>query len=107
MRGDGATTSRGQTPALIALNAALLGALALVTLAPGAGAQDTRRDRAKGDYTIVGGRVQGGGTGNVAYILDGVNEEMVVVRWDASRRRLGGIGFRDLRADAVNPRAPR
>lgn len=83
---------------LIALNCALLGALALVTLAPGADAQNRAQRRLMGDYTMVGGAAQGV-TGNVVYILDASNRELIALRWDQTRSSVAGIGYRDLRSD--------
>lgn len=83
---------------LIAVNAALLGALALITLGPGAGAQNQGQRRLMGEYTMVGGAAQGV-TGNVVYILDSANMQLVALRWDQTRRSVAGIGYRDLRGD--------
>jgi hypothetical protein len=82
---------------LIALNLVLLAALAVVTLAPLAGAQPAAARR-PGRYTMVGGRIQGANT-NAIYILDATNQELVAVRWDDSRKTLAPIGYRDLTAD--------
>lgn len=90
-------TSRARThaPALIALNAALLVVLGLVSIAnaqPGA--------RARGNYAMVGGEYLGGGGANAVYILDAANQELIAVKWDESRKVLDGIGYRDLSKDA-------
>ncbi|MCC6660752.1 MAG: hypothetical protein IT437_07690 [Phycisphaerales bacterium] len=86
---------------LVLLNAGLLVLLAAVSLAPTAGAQ--RGGRAGGDYTMVSGRVQGG-SGNVVYIVDAANQEMIAVRWNRSTKSLDGLAYRDLAADAaMNP----
>jgi len=82
---------------LIVLNAVLLLVLGAVVLGPRAGAQDAVA-RAPGSYTMVGGRVNGGNA-NAVWIVDGINQEIVAVRWDNSRTRLTGIGFRDIVAD--------
>jgi len=87
---------------LIALNAALLLVLGLVTLGPRAGAQSAIA-RAPGNYTMVGGRINGGNS-NAVWIIDGTNQELIAVRWDTSRSTLTGIGFRDIVADG-NDRA--
>lgn len=87
-----------RTKGLIALNAALLGVLALITLAPVADAQ-TRRSRPKGQYAMLDGRVQGA-VESVLFVYDAANQEMLALRWDRSRRLLTTIGFRDLAADA-------
>lgn len=83
---------------LLALNGALLGVLALVTLAPGASAQREAR-RARGEYTMVAGKVQGL-TAAAIYIVDSNNAELLAVRWDQSRKTLAPMGFRDLSMDA-------
>ncbi|GAB5497200.1 MAG: hypothetical protein Phyf2KO_22800 [Phycisphaerales bacterium] len=81
---------------LIALNAALLGVLGVVSIAV-AQPQD---NRARGDYAMVGGEYLGGGSGNAVYILDASNQELIAVRWDTSRKVLDGIGYRDLNNDS-------
>ena len=86
---------RNRTAGLVALNIVLLGALALVTIAPSASAQ---RDRARGDYTMVSGRIQGS-VESAIYIVDANNLELVAVRWDRSRRNLAPIGYRSLAQD--------
>lgn len=91
----------GRPAGLIALNAALLGALALITLGPGARAQNQGGGQGRrliGEYTMVGGAAQGV-TGNVVYILDSGNMQLIALRWDQTRSSVAGIGFRDLRAD--------
>lgn len=84
------------TRALIALNAALVCALAVVTLAPAAEAQ--RGGRGRGEYTMVSGRMQGTPEAAI-YIIDANNLELVAVKWNRSRKQLDGVGFRDLAAD--------
>jgi hypothetical protein len=83
---------------LIALNAVLLGLLAIVTLAPGAEAQ-TRRKRPVGQYAIVDGRIQGVAEAAI-YVYDTSNQEMLALRWDRSRKLLQTLGHRDVAADA-------
>lgn len=90
----GRRVSRG----LVALNVALALGLALVTLAPSADAQ--RAARARGDYTMVAGAINGS-TSHAIYIVDGANQEMVALRWNESSKSLDGIGFRDLAADVT------
>lgn len=84
---------------LLILNGALLGALALVTLAPSAGAERGQPARARGDYSMVAGRVVGGNAAGI-YILDTVNQEMIAVRWNQANKAIEGVGFRDLTRDA-------
>lgn len=83
---------------LIALNVALLGVLALVSLAPTAGGEQ-QANRGRGDYTMIGAQYQGGNT-NAIVILDAMNRELIALRWDNSRRTLEGMGYRDLATDA-------
>lgn len=94
---------RRQVGGLLALNGALLGVLAWVSLSPeatggqpGAGQPLTR---ARGDYTMVAGPIR---TGNASaiWILDAANQELAAVRFNDSKQQLEGIGFRDLAADA-------
>ena len=91
---------------LVALNGALLGALALVTFTPSAPAQrggaPRETHRARGEYTMVGGRVLGLAESAI-YIIDSANSELLAVRWDRSRQNLAPLGFRDLTLDAKAP----
>lgn len=95
---------------LIALNAALLGALALVTIATQvsdagaqpAGAGGSRPNypgRHRGDYCLVSGRTTGGSSSAV-YILDSSNQELLALTWDRSREQFVILGRRDVTADA-------
>lgn len=91
-----------QTRALIALNAALLVTLALVSVAPRAGAQSSVR-RPPGTYSLVGGEAASGNANDV-YVLDAANRELIVLRWNNSNNQLEGVGYRDLSADLdINP----
>lgn len=86
---------------LLALNGVLLCACLAVTLAPTAGAQNQPNPtRARGEYTMVGGQVSGSSS-NAITVLDAANREMVTLLWDSSRRRLQGVGYRDLITDLV------
>ncbi|TVQ64961.1 MAG: hypothetical protein EA379_00540 [Phycisphaerales bacterium] len=87
--------ARKRNTGLVAINLVLLCVLALVTIAPGASAQ---RDRVRGDYTMVSGRIQGS-VESAIYIVDATNLELVAVRWDRSRRNLAPVGFRSLSTD--------
>jgi hypothetical protein len=40
-----------------------------------------------------------GGTGNIVYIVDAANSELVSVRWNEATKALESLGHRDLRAD--------
>ncbi len=83
----------------VIVNAALLALLAAVSLGPRAEAQRAS-GRARGDYTMVAGKIMGGNA-SVVYVLDANNQEMVALRWNESDKSLEGIGYRDLAADAA------
>ncbi|MBX3382213.1 MAG: hypothetical protein KF864_01765 [Phycisphaeraceae bacterium] len=95
----GIRTSR---PVWLALNVVLLLALVWAVSVPDAWAQNSgsRVSRARGDYTMVSGKM-GTGTGELVYVLDSSNQQVVALRWDSSRKRFNGVGHRDLSADAV------
>lgn len=84
---------------LIAANLGLAGAIAVAALSgPALGIQP--QARARGQYTMVAGQVQGGGSASAIYITDSINEEIVAVRWNQSRNELDGIDYRNLVEDA-------
>lgn len=83
---------------LLALNFVLLGVLTLISM-PGASAQ-ADRTRSRGQYTMVNAKAQGISE-SCLYVVDSTNQELLVVRWDRSRKQIKGIGFRDLAADAL------
>lgn len=83
---------------LIVLNAGLLLVLAGVSFVPDADAQQAR---VRGKHTMVSSRVQGS-TPDGVILVDTSNMELVATTWDASRRTLNFIGFRDMRVDAAN-----
>ena len=89
-----------QFRALIALNAVLLAALAVVSLSPAAEAQ--RGNRARGQYTLVAGMVQGAEV-EAVYVVDASNQEMVALYWDRNRNGFGPLGYRSLAEDAAIP----
>lgn len=80
---------------LVLLNAALLVVLGVVTFAPSADAQQ----RPRGDYMMVGGEVPGI-DGAAVYIVDTINQEMMIVAYTQSSKSLEGVGYRHLGADA-------
>lgn len=85
---------------LIALNVVLLVLLAGVTLSStGVVGQSQPGARSRGDYTAVGGKIQGGNA-NAIFVLDAVNQELVALRWNETTKSLEGIDFRDLARDA-------
>lgn len=87
---------------LVAINGALLLALVVVSIAQHAGAQPgggAANGRARGDYTLVSGKYQGG-TAGVVYILDASNQDLLAIAWDRTRDRFNIIGHRSLADDA-------
>lgn len=82
--------------ALVILNIALAGVLGFLMVSPPLSAQGPR---ARGQYTMVGGQIQGGNS-NAIYVVDATNQELIAVRWDESRKDISALGYRDLAADA-------
>ncbi len=84
---------------LIATN---LGLAALIALAartvPALGLQPASRTR--GQYTMVAGELRGG-TPSGIFLIDSINEEIVVLRWNESHNQLDGLDYRDLEVDAA------
>jgi hypothetical protein len=96
-----AARSRG----LVALNVALLLVFAAVTLAPATRAQRgtpalAGPARARGEYTMVSGKVTGGST-HAVYLVDANNQELLAMMWSQTNKGLEVIGYRDLHADAT------
>jgi len=89
--------SRPRRLLLIALNVGLLGLLGMVTWSSVA---DARQDaRVRGRYIAVAGGAPGA-SGDVVWIIDTVNQEMIALTWDASTRATVGVGYRNLAIDA-------
>lgn len=87
---------------LVIVNVVLVGVLAFVEFGPVALAQPAMADptaRPRGQYTLVGGRVQTGNA-NAVWVIDSANQEMVVLQWEDGRNLIKGIGYRDLDDDA-------
>ena len=93
---------------LIVLNGALLAVLAVVTLssARSATGQTGEANRARGEYTMVSGVMQGS-TASVLYLLDATNQEIVAASWDRNNNRLVPIGHRSLSDDSRYLQRPR
>lgn len=87
--------------ALIVLNVALLGVLTTVTLAPMADAQNAV-NRGRGEYTLVAGELDST-PAEAVYVIDSANAEMIVLRWNLSRKGLDGVGYRNLQEDSKAP----
>lgn len=85
---------------LIALNVALLGALAVVTFQPAAraGGEQPATNRPRGQYVVTAGRMQGS-SAHAIYILDVVNQELAAMEWDHSAQKLSVIGYRNVAMD--------
>lgn len=85
---------------LIAANIALLGALAVAMVIPRAAAAGGQpAGRARGNYTMVSGRIQGNTTNGI-YILDSANQELVALTWERGQNRFNSpIGYRNLVQD--------
>ncbi len=93
--------SRASHRHLLALNAVLIAGLALLTFSPGATGQPggSSRPRAPGQYALVSAQYQGA-TDRAIVVADTNNEELIVLKWDRSRKVFEGIGYRDLKADS-------
>ncbi len=88
--------SRKSLIPLIALNACLLVALAAFTFMPTAMAQT----RARSNYTMVGGTVNGIVQG-VVYICDETTNEVVAISWYENQKKFVGLGYRNMTMDAA------
>lgn len=105
-------TKRNSIPALISLNAVLLVLLGLVVLTPGAKGQGGQgagsapgQDRARGTYTMVGGKMIGSPEAAI-YVVDAANQELVAAKWDRSRKALKFLGYHALQARRTGPANP-
>src|SRR5262245_39289310 len=87
-----------QRRGLLIVNGVLLAALAAVTLAPTSHGQGATQ-RARGEYTMLSGRIIGGNS-HAVFVLDAGNLEMIAVRWNETIKGLDPIGYRNLQADA-------
>lgn len=90
---------RGRLSALVALNAALVAVTLAGLYAPRATAQGGSA-RARGNYLMVSGHASGV-SGNVVYIVDSVNQELVALRYLRAPGRLEPLGYRNLAADSA------
>lgn len=86
---------------LIAANVVLLALLVGLSMVTPAGAQNSGQPpgRARGEYTMVAGRTNSGGS-SVIYVLDATNQEVVALKWDQSRLTMSGVGYRSLTGDS-------
>ena len=84
---------------LVATNLALAAAVGVVLwAAPARGVQPA--DRPPGQYSMVAGEVRGGGSASAVYVIDSVNQEMLALRWNESRKQFDGLDYRSLELDA-------
>lgn len=90
---------------LVALNAALAVGVAFLAMHRLAGAQPAA-DRGRGAYTMIAGKSNGGPI-PLVHVVDGVNQEMLTLRWEGARGGYVPSGYRDLRADAGGAPSPR
>lgn len=85
---------------LIALNLALLAALAVVTWSPGSATAESARGATQvGDFIMVGGQVNGA-TSNAVYVLDQRTGALAGFLYDRSAKQLKGIQIRNIGEDA-------
>ena len=89
---------RSRRPLLIALNLALLALLGGLTWSADAEARQSAR--ARGRYIGVAGGAPGA-SGDVFWILDTVNREMIALAWDPNTKASVLAGYRDLAIDAA------
>lgn len=92
--------TRPALAALIVLNLALLGVLALVTFNAGSQAHATSSTSARGEYVAVAGNIAGSKT-PILWIVNQSTQEVVAVQFDAQRDQLIGFGYRNMNNDAV------
>ncbi len=100
-------SGRSTISALIAVNGVLLLVLGAVVLTPPAVGQGAGAglERARGSYTMVGGRILGSPEAAI-YIVDGANQELIAAKWDRTRKALKGLGYQSLGGRAAAPAAP-
>jgi hypothetical protein len=92
--------SRTQFLSLIALNAVLLTALALVSLSGRASAQQQRQ---RGSYMLISSGVTGTPL-SVVYVIDETNNELVAMAWDDAGKKMSYVGYRNIAADSMQAR---
>ncbi len=89
---------RGAGGGLVALNGVLLAMLAFLLVRSPAGAQN-EPPRARGEYTMVAGKLNAGGPPGV-YIVDSNNQELVVLRWDQTKQTMLALAYRNIGTDS-------
>jgi hypothetical protein len=101
--GQGSRSS-GRARTLIALNLVLVAGVFWSSVDGGAASAQTRgaagqAARARGEYTMVAGKLNQGGPAGV-YVIDATNQEIVALQWDQTKNSLIGVGYRDLKSDS-------
>jgi hypothetical protein len=94
---------RGRIAVLVAVNALLVCAAAAGLVASRAWAQPGGpgfQNRPRGNYLMVSGRASGV-SGNLIYVIDTINREMVALRYQRAAGRLEPIAYRNLTADSA------
>jgi len=86
---------------LIAVNLVLLAAVVFISLPAGAQNAGQPAGRARGEYTMVAGRSNSGGS-HLVYVIDSANQELVALKWDQSKQTMTGVGYRNFNADTVS-----
>jgi hypothetical protein len=86
--------SRGR---VVLVNGVLALGLLIAMGARQAGAQNAPA-RARGEYTMVSGRSNSGGS-ELVYVLDAANQEIVALKWDQSRQAMSAVGYRAMGPD--------
>ncbi len=96
---DGGYAGSSTRQRLIGVNIALLAALVATSVLAQPRPLGGAGDRARGNYTVVSGRVSGSPS-NVLYVFDAANQEIAAVRWDRTTQKFETIGFRDVAGDS-------
>ncbi|MFU8827824.1 MAG: hypothetical protein ACNA8P_00130 [Phycisphaerales bacterium] len=76
---------------LLTLNVLLVAVLVLVSIGP-SDSEAQQANRARGQYSALSMAVTGS-VSDAIVVIDANNQEMVALRWDASRRSLAGIDY--------------
>jgi hypothetical protein len=93
---------RGRIAVLLTINALLAGATVAGLVATRASAQPGGaglQNRPHGNYLMVSGRASGV-SGNLVYIVDTINRELVALRYQRAAGRLEPISYRNLAGDS-------
>lgn len=86
--------------ALVLLNLALLGILALVTFTPSNQAHATSASSERGEYVAVSGNIAGSKT-PMLWVVNQSTQELIAVQFDAQRDQLIGFGYRNMNNDSI------